>query len=1082
MKLEQLNNPQNDSSRITFDSEVRGFHHGQMDGTIVATQNGRRIAYLDYSEYEGKPNIQFITVDEDYRRQKIAAGMLKYLQGLYPAEEIEWGMQTPDGDKLYKSTRFKTLENPEYQALTLRLKKLKSKRDQLERSGNWDRMNQFHDLIDRIEYQLRDIQPQIKLIVEGTSVGKKGKVNTPFLAPTEENIKKAQDFVLQKWKERAEEYNLPTPTDLSKSCKASSMFAQRIFGGKIKGSYSHQYVELDNGKILDLNIDAEDVKALDIPHRHDKSFFGNPEHKQSMRSLEPRVDRWVKEFSNLIPVTEGIVSSNSILVGNKTLPVKPASDDVHEVMNSNMQFGKLIGNKILPISKVHGGVDLRDTRQQARVEALKTAMMSEAGYVSRLIVDQSGDVVEGQHRFDALTQLGAKNVPVTIIKDLAANIDVPGLSSAIQKAQPMRSDNVHQIIGMMLENLDEEGTVAKVREEWEAPRGYERAWRAALDFLESKPLEEAAVRSADLYHGTSVASLLDIIKDNCIESGGFNISLSRDLSIAKKFADSKSGNVIEVMRDIKGGDQYEDVDFDDENAVDQADARIIPAAYIEKNLYDHGIHGGAILVLDRDLLRQRYKLSPHSDDPHGDHKWEREERITKDIRPVKPLIKHIILGRSFVNIADNLLHGNTRAGIDPQPQYAEAIAYIKSKAAIQETIDEAKAPPLPEPWNPKNVDPRLLTTQEYLNLVDPEEKSHPSTAYDNRVKDFDWVKKTDYPKLLKRILLKGMYFEFRLQDRTLKYHVSDPDTHELKRDKDNNIIPMTPEQIKALGLPPIEYSIAIFNEDEECVGKSGDEWGAMLLQVASEYRGFGLGTILGELARKFEPGKTSGGFTGAGKQNFIRMHREMIRKAQTTGFYSELMRDKKITPARVKEILASADLKQKPKTSEMNLGVQDPKDWLIMNNDDGAFVLYDKKLQAVYTDNLYEWGERFILGYILIRINDLPGRTSVGIVVKFGGNTDKIKKSLLMMAASYCLKENVKLAVDPDDIGLIDPAKFTISDEADPSGYKRKMVTINHPIDLNLVSSPEKRFRKAFDRYDEFKYTVLELAEGKFGQ
>ena len=153
-----------------------------------------------------------------------------------------------------------------------------------------------------------------------------------------------------------------------------------------------------------------------------------------------------------------------------------------------------------------------------------------------------------------------------------------------------------------------------------------------------------------------------------------------------------------------------------------------------------------------------------------------------------------------------------------------------------------------------------------------------------------------------------------------------------------------------------------------------------------------------------------------------------------------------------------------------------------MNNDDGAFVLYDKKLQAVYTDNLYEWGERFIVGYILIRINDLPGRTSVGIVVKFGGNTDKIKKSLLMMAASYCLKENVKLAVDPDDIGLIDPAKFTISDEADPSGYKRKMVTINHPIDLNLVSSPEKRFRKAFDRYDEFKYTVLELAEGKFGQ
>lgn len=135
-------------------------------------------------------------------------------------------------------------------------------------------------------------------------------VQAPIPA-TEENIERAKAFVLKKWIERWHERNPngPTynaffgwdrePTDLSSACKFSSMFAQRVFGGQLRGNIDHQFVKLPDGRILDLNIDAEDVRKLRAsgdPHRHDRAFWGNPEHLDAMKSCEPRVGQWVSEF------------------------------------------------------------------------------------------------------------------------------------------------------------------------------------------------------------------------------------------------------------------------------------------------------------------------------------------------------------------------------------------------------------------------------------------------------------------------------------------------------------------------------------------------------------------------------------------------------------------------------------------------------------------------------------------------------------------------------------------------------------------------------------------------------------------
>lgn len=115
------------------------------------------------------------------------------------------------------------------------------------------------------------------------------------LAPTPKNIAIAKRFVLRKWEERKLERGAAEPHDLSDSCKFSSLFAQRIFGGRLRGNEKHQYVSL-GGSIIDLNADAADVQDMKHPYRHDPVFWGNTDHVASMRSCIPRVDQWIEEF------------------------------------------------------------------------------------------------------------------------------------------------------------------------------------------------------------------------------------------------------------------------------------------------------------------------------------------------------------------------------------------------------------------------------------------------------------------------------------------------------------------------------------------------------------------------------------------------------------------------------------------------------------------------------------------------------------------------------------------------------------------------------------------------------------------
>lgn len=124
------------------------------------------------------------------------------------------------------------------------------------------------------------------------------------LQPTDEMIARAKDFALRKWIERHHEtrghnehLKDDIPTDLSMACKFCSLFAQKLFGGVLRGNEKHQWL-LCHDKKIDLADDAMFTRSLSDYHqkRHDRRFFGNRHHQDSLDSCMPRVEKWVEGF------------------------------------------------------------------------------------------------------------------------------------------------------------------------------------------------------------------------------------------------------------------------------------------------------------------------------------------------------------------------------------------------------------------------------------------------------------------------------------------------------------------------------------------------------------------------------------------------------------------------------------------------------------------------------------------------------------------------------------------------------------------------------------------------------------------
>jgi hypothetical protein len=186
-------------------------------------------------------------------------------------------------------------------------------------------------------------------------------------------------------------------------------------------------------------------------------------------------------------------------------------------------------------------------------------------------------------------------------------------------------------------------------------------------------------REAFLFHGTSVTSALEALREDRLRAYDHAISFTRDFSIARKFATIKSAGVIEYWTN----ERY-DLFPSDNHLNDEHIAKVLPAAFLEHHWVGSwvGSSGGIIFVLDASKIRQRFRLTPHNDGrDNQDGKWEMEERLMKrDLVPFKMFVRKIIVSTNFPQIVDDLLSGNEKLGVSAQPQYREAVQFIRSKA------------------------------------------------------------------------------------------------------------------------------------------------------------------------------------------------------------------------------------------------------------------------------------------------------------------------------------------------------------------------------------------------------------------
>jgi hypothetical protein len=206
----------------------------------------------------------------------------------------------------------------------------------------------------------------------------------------------------------------------------------------------------------------------------------------------------------VVPVVGDVAAKGA----RSALRVRPPSDNITNVRNANFQYPKTIGDETVNINSITGNLRV-DQQEQNRINRLADQISSPEGYISRIIVDQNNNVIEGQHRLEALRQLGAKEVPVYKIEELADTMPVRKMEEAINTVGNIHSDHVNQIMQYALDNIAEEGVQGARNFDF---GNFQKYYDAALNAVEdgesafvgdvAAKSAKSALRGINAYHGS----------------------------------------------------------------------------------------------------------------------------------------------------------------------------------------------------------------------------------------------------------------------------------------------------------------------------------------------------------------------------------------------------------------------------------------------------------------------------------------------------------------------------------------------------------------------------------------------------
>lgn len=365
-------------------------------------------------------------------------------------------------------------------------------------------------------------------------------------------------------------------------------------------------------------------------------------------------------------------------------------------------------------------------------------------------------------------------------------------------------------------------------------------------------------------------------------------------------------------------------------------------------------------------------------------------------------------------------------------------------------------------------DPALLTFEEFYKLINSQFKSHSEGAYDWDLSQMKG-KKVDFPQLVFTKTINNISFEFRVNKKDRykgeKFVKFDDKNNPLKINGELQYYNL--EELGRMGIRRWDFGYSAFHGEQQ-VAVSQDEWGCLLVVVAREYRGFGLGPIITKMAWESEPGKDSGGCTAMGSQMVRKVHGEFVKEYLQKGFYSHLVSQGVLTSERAKQIIASALLTNTTK-KESDYNTDNPENWLLFGGQ-GIFIIYDKKLKdlADIDEDKDYWRERAIKGVADIG----PHYTNKNYRLRvFGGESDSIKKFLMFLAVSWASESNELLRVNKEHLPFVDTSNIELDGE---------WAKTNKLLNYKPMINAEKKFRKEFDKYGEFHDRLIELAVSKY--
>lgn len=255
--------------------------------------------------------------------------------------------------------------------------------------------------------------------------------------------------------------------------------------------------------------------------------------------------------------------------------------------------------------------------------------------------------------------------------------------------------------------------------------------------------------------------------------------------------------------------------------------------------------------------------------------------------------------------------------------------------------------------------------------------------------------------------------------------------------------------------------IVVMNQDLQVVARASNEWGCTLLQVAAEYKGLRLGTLLGNIWYRLNPDFKSGGFTPAGQQNALRIWADRVREFLANGWYKELVDSGKITQGKIRQIIAGL-----PKREQGNAKSEDDKKdkghLLVFTDNQSMFVLYNSNF-------IEERLEEHIYGFGFIR-----GTSNIPFIYALDYEPEHREAStyiILQIARNNQMKLDISVEAS-DHVELSGLQDIELNDGV-------VWLTKDH-INLRAEMQKEIRERKPKDPYSEIEYSLQEMAEAKW--